>query len=93
MKLAARRTIGDTWHFTLDRQEGATTVWIGLWDTAPYLHDGRAATIEDVLHSAEHGGTDMLTQGERTPHKKAAPKDHSCAGRSPHITVHQTDKE
>ena len=28
----------------------------GLWSSPPYLHDGSAATIEDVLNSAAHGG-------------------------------------
>jgi YVTN family beta-propeller protein len=28
----------------------------GLWDTAPYLHDGSAATLQDVLSNPVHGG-------------------------------------
>jgi YVTN family beta-propeller protein len=39
-----------------------------LFETAPYLHDGRAATLEDVLtsHNAEdrHGRTSQLGAGE-----------------------------
>jgi YVTN family beta-propeller protein len=42
----------------------------GLWDTAPYLHDGSAATLEDVLVAANpedrHGRTGGLTAGERS---------------------------
>jgi YVTN family beta-propeller protein len=35
----------------------------GLWDTAPYLHDGSAATLQDVLSSAVHaGGTLTVTE-------------------------------
>ncbi|MDB5049142.1 MAG: hypothetical protein JWO30_2213 [Fibrobacteres bacterium] len=41
----------------------------GLWDTAPYLHDGSAATLEEVLVSSDpsdrHGVTGHLTVGER----------------------------
>lgn len=40
----------------------------GLWNTAPYLHDGSAETIQDVLRhkkSAEkHGAMDKLTETE-----------------------------
>lgn len=35
----------------------------GLYDTAPYLHDGSAATLGDVL--ARHGRTGALTSAER----------------------------
>ena len=41
----------------------------GLWDTAPYLHDGSAATLMDALshpRNAEHGGMDRLTAGEKS---------------------------
>ena len=38
---------------------------VEVWRTAPYLHDGRAATIEDVLkkHNKDdkHGSTSNLT--------------------------------
>jgi hypothetical protein len=37
----------------------------GIWQTAPYLHDGSAATLIDVLDSASHGNTDGLTAPER----------------------------
>lgn len=35
----------------------------GLFDTAPYFHDGSAATLHDVL--ARHGDTADLTQAEK----------------------------
>ncbi len=38
----------------------------GLWATAPYLHNGQAPRLTDVLNSARHGGTDTLTPRERT---------------------------
>lgn len=41
----------------------------GLWATAPYLHDGSAATLDDVFtHSgaAEHGAMNTLTAQERS---------------------------
>ena len=41
----------------------------GLWDTAPYLHDGSAATLHEVLISRnpedQHGVTSTLTADER----------------------------
>jgi len=41
----------------------------GLWRTAPYLHDGSAATLEDVLTTANpddrHGVTSGLTAAQR----------------------------
>lgn len=33
----------------------------GLWASAPYLHDGSAATLEDVLRSPEHGDAASLS--------------------------------
>ena len=40
-----------------------------VWRTAPYLHDGRAATLEEVLTKFnphdEHGNTSDLSPGER----------------------------
>jgi DNA-binding beta-propeller fold protein YncE len=45
-----------------------TTALRGLWDSAPYLHDGSAATLRDVLTTANrgdrHGRTSRLTEGE-----------------------------
>jgi cytochrome c peroxidase len=41
---------------------------IEVWRTAPYLHDGRAATIRDVLTSEEHAAifsrTERLSEEE-----------------------------
>jgi cytochrome c peroxidase len=40
----------------------------GLWDRGPYLHDGRAATLEELLqkhHPPEKLGGDALTDEER----------------------------
>jgi cytochrome c peroxidase len=43
-----------------------TPTLVEVWRTAPYLHDGRAATIRDVLTACnphdEHGRTSELTQ-------------------------------
>lgn len=40
----------------------------GIWDTAPYLHDGSAATLKDVITTANpdglHGVTSTLTEAE-----------------------------
>ncbi|WP_169305304.1 cell surface protein [Coraliomargarita akajimensis] len=41
---------------------------IELWRTAPYLHDGRAATVREVLESEDHGAI-----SERLEH--LSPKD------------------
>ena len=39
----------------------------GLWDSAPYFHDGSAATLEEVIRTNDrHGRTSHLTGGERT---------------------------
>jgi cytochrome c peroxidase len=50
------------------REEGMafdTPTLVEIWRTAPYLHDGRAATIKDVLTAANpddrHGVTSDLT--------------------------------
>ena len=37
----------------------------GVWDTAPYLHDGSAATLADVLNNAAHGDSASLNSSER----------------------------
>jgi YVTN family beta-propeller protein len=50
-----------------DREVGTfdTPTLVELWRTAPYLHDGAAATIRDILTTAnkknEHGKTSQLT--------------------------------
>ncbi|MCA9628057.1 MAG: hypothetical protein KC766_10335, partial [Myxococcales bacterium] len=42
---------------------------LGLWATAPYLHDGSAATLDEVLEraakSGKHGDVASLSEGER----------------------------
>ncbi|PCK08064.1 MAG: hypothetical protein COA42_11030 [Alteromonadaceae bacterium] len=43
-----------------------TPTLLGIWNTAPYLHDGSAATLEDVLSNAGHGGTDILSASQRS---------------------------
>jgi DNA-binding beta-propeller fold protein YncE len=54
------------------RETGAafdTPTLVELWRTAPYLHDGRAATIEEVLTRSNpgdrHGRTSNLSPAER----------------------------
>ncbi len=37
----------------------------GLWDSAPYLHNGQARSLEALLNNPAHGGTDALTPKER----------------------------
>ena len=51
-----------------DREENLefdTPMLIELWRSAPYLHDGRAVTMKDVLtkdnHDDKHGRTSNLT--------------------------------
>ena len=40
----------------------------GAYDSAPYLHDGRAATLEEIFQkhnpTARHGHADQLTETE-----------------------------
>ena len=39
----------------------------GIWETPPYLHDGSAATIDEVFSNEEgHGAVQSLTADERT---------------------------
>lgn len=37
----------------------------GIWDTAPYLHDGSAATLFDVLDEPAHVGGEPMSESER----------------------------
>ena len=37
----------------------------GLWDTAPYFHNGQAPRLVDTLRLAAHGNSSSLTSGER----------------------------
>jgi YVTN family beta-propeller protein len=51
-----------------DNKEFDTPTLIEVWRTAPYLHDGRAVTIQDVLtrfnKNDQHGRTSELTDKE-----------------------------
>jgi cytochrome c peroxidase len=51
-----------------DYKEFDTPTLIEVWRTAPYLHDGRAVTIEEVLtrfnENDGHGRTSELTDEE-----------------------------
>ena len=51
----------------------------GIWDTAPYLHDGSAATLKDVLTTANpgdlHGATSTLTPDRSRPTGRLPPPD------------------
>lgn len=56
----------------IDREKGKawdTPSLREIWRTAPYLHDGRAATLEDVIHAANpgdrHGETSTLTAEQK----------------------------
>ncbi len=46
-----------------------TPTLLGLWSTAPYLHDGSAATLDEVLEraaqSGKHGDVSSLSETER----------------------------
>jgi hypothetical protein len=46
-----------------------TPTLLGIWETGPYLHDGSAATLMDVITTANphdrHGNTSHLTEQER----------------------------
>jgi DNA-binding beta-propeller fold protein YncE len=41
-----------------------TPTLVGIWDTAPYLHNGRAPTLHDVLGNPAHTDTEGLTPTE-----------------------------
>jgi DNA-binding beta-propeller fold protein YncE len=41
-----------------------TPTLVEVWRTAPYLHDGRATTMEEVLSDLSHGETFGLSEGE-----------------------------
>jgi DNA-binding beta-propeller fold protein YncE/mono/diheme cytochrome c family protein len=60
--------VGTHGSFDRDDKEFDTPTLVELWRTAPYLHDGSAATIRDVLttHNPkdEHGKTSRLTPQE-----------------------------
>lgn len=57
--------VGTASRFDRDTSSFDTPTLIEIWRTAPYLHDGSAATIRDVLTTAnrgdQHGKTSHLT--------------------------------
>ena len=67
-------TVGDKKKFPLlgtgneEGREFDTTTLVEIWRTAPYLYDGRALTMEEVLTTANpgdvHGKTSKLTPAE-----------------------------
>lgn len=42
-----------------------TPTLVGVWATAPYLHDGSAETLDEVLRVPRHGNGSSLTDSER----------------------------
>lgn len=42
-----------------------TPTLLGLWTTAPYLHDGSAETLQGVLNNPLHGNSDQLSNTDR----------------------------
>lgn len=58
--------VGTQGRFDRDQKEFDTPTLVELWRTAPYLHDGSAATIREVLTTRNpqdrHGKTSNLTQ-------------------------------
>ena len=42
-----------------------TPTLVEIWRTAPYLHDGRAMTMEEVVRGESHGETSDLSENER----------------------------
>ena len=42
-----------------------TPTLLGVWETAPYLHDGSAASLRDVLDNPRHGDTTQLSAAEK----------------------------
>jgi hypothetical protein len=59
MKIASGQRLGGT----LDGFD--TPTLRGIWQTAPYLHDGSAETLFDALATPEHGDTEDLTDDEQ----------------------------
>ncbi len=47
-----------------DRADFDTPTLVEAWRTAPYLHDGRYTTIEQLLTEGKHGGANRLQAGE-----------------------------
>ncbi len=47
-----------------ERSAFDTPMLVEVWRTAPYLHDGRYTTIEQLLAEGKHGGADKLSEEE-----------------------------
>lgn len=62
--------VGTAREFDIADEEFDTPTLVEVWRSAPYLHDGSAATLLDVLTGAnaknKHGGTHHLTPSERS---------------------------
>jgi hypothetical protein len=43
-----------------------TPTLLGIWETAPYLHDGSAANLYEVIDNAGHGGAAQFAAAEKT---------------------------
>ena len=63
-----RYAVGTRGKYDQAEDQFDTPTLVELWRTAPYLHDGSAATVPDVLTVRnprdEHGGTSHLTAKE-----------------------------
>lgn len=63
-----RHDVGTRGKYDQAQDQFDTPTLIELWRTAPYLHDGSAATVRDVITRRnprdEHGGTSHLTARE-----------------------------
>lgn len=42
-----------------------TPTLLGIWETAPYLHDGSAASLYDVIENTSHGNAGALSNTEQ----------------------------
>jgi len=47
-----------------ERSAFDTPTLVEVWRTAPYLHDGRYTSIEQLLAEGKHGGADKLSRGD-----------------------------
>ena len=60
--------VGTASQFDRDRQEFDTPALVEVWRTGPYLHDGTAVTLKDVLTTRNgedrHGRTSQLSEQE-----------------------------
>ena len=56
----------ETFSLATDKQNGefiTARLW-GIADTAPYLHDGRALTLEDAIRLHDNSGSEATTAGQ-----------------------------